>query len=59
MSALGYDNMLCAVYLVAWIATLVWYQCRRNTIDAGTAIISLQVVYSVFSIISLNDPLFS
>ena len=59
MSALGYDNILCAVYLVAWIATLIWYQCRRNTIDAGTAIISLQVVYGVFSIISLNDPLFS
>lgn len=59
MSAIGYDNILCALYLVAWIATLIWYQCRRNVIDAGTVIISLQVVYGAFSIISINDPLFS
>ena len=52
------DNILCCLYLLAWVATLAWYQYKNHAIDAGTAIISSYVVYVVFSLMSLNDTFF-
>ena len=59
MSTIVADNLLIALYLLVWIATFVWYHWRRHKFDAGSAIIGSYVVYAVFSILSLNDDLFS
>lgn len=53
------NNILAGSYLLIWILTLVWYQKKRHSTDGGTAIIATYILYSVFSIISLNDPVFS
>ncbi|MBQ2495292.1 MAG: oligosaccharide repeat unit polymerase, partial [Prevotella sp.] len=52
------DNILCCLYLLMWILTLVWYQVKNRAIDGGTAIIATYVMYAVFSILSLNDAFF-
>ena len=52
------DNILCCLYLLMWILTLVWYQVKNHAIDGGTAIIATYVMYAVFSILSLNDAFF-
>ena len=54
-----YDNILAWTYLLAWVVTLIWYQRRNPEVDAGSAIIGTYILYAVFSLISLNDTLFS
>lgn len=59
MSQTVWDNILATSYLLCWVATLVWYQWKSRVLDGGTAIISTYVLYAVFSILTLNDPVFS
>ena len=54
-----YDNILAWAYLLIWVATLIWYQRRNSSVDAGSAIMSTYILYAIFSIISINDTLFS
>ncbi len=54
-----YDNILTIFYLLAWVFTLIWYQRKERTFDAGSAIIISYVCYAFFSLLSLNDELFS
>ena len=54
-----YDNLLATLYLVAWVGTFVWYQWKYRSLDAGSAIIGTYILYAVFSLLTLNDPLFS
>lgn len=53
------NNILAFSYLFVWIATLIWYHYRVHVLDGGSAIITMYIVYAVFSILSLNDPIFS
>lgn len=53
------DILLCISYLILWIITFAWYHVKRFTMDAGTVIIGLQVIYAIFSVLTLTDPLFS
>lgn len=53
------DNLYTACYLLVWVLTFVWYHYRYRTLDAGSAIIGTYIMYAVFSLISLNDDLFS
>lgn len=55
----GMNVLLAAFYLVLWIATFVWYHFKHRSVDAGTGIIGMYIVYAVFSIMSLFDPIFS
>lgn len=59
MSQTVWDNILASTYLLCWVVTLVWYQWKSRISDGGTAIIGSYVLYGIFSILSLNDPLFS
>ena len=53
------NNILAFSYLFVWVATLIWYHHRVRVLDGGSAIITMYIVYAVFSILSLNDPIFS
>ena len=52
------DNILCSLYLLVWIITLIWYQYKNHAIDVGTAIIGSYVGYAFFSLLSINDSFF-
>lgn len=52
------DNILCCLYLLVWIITLIWYQYKNHAIDVGTAIIGSYVGYAFFSLLSINDSFF-
>lgn len=53
------DNILCAMYLALWIGTFVWYHWKHHNLDAGSAIIASYVMYAVFTILTLNEPIMS
>ena len=53
------DILLCLTYLILWIVAFAWYHVKRFVLDSGTVIIGMQVIYAVFSILTLTDPLFS
>lgn len=53
------DIILCVGYLVVWILTFVWYHVKRFTLDAGSVIIGMQVLYAIFSVLTLTDHVFS
>ena len=53
------DMVLSVGYLLLWIVTWVVYQRRRNVFDGGSAIMLSYICYAVFSIITINDELFS
>ena len=59
MDQVIYDNLLASCYLLAWGVTLVIYQYKSRTLDAGTSIIATYVMYAVFSLLTLNDIMFS
>ena len=59
MSQVIWDNILTTGYLVTWIVTLVWYQRKSHTFDGGTAIMSTYIMYAIFSLLTLNDYMFS
>ena len=59
MSQTVWDNILATSYLLCWVVTLVWYQWKSRVLDGGTAIIGTYILYAVFSLLTLNDPLFS
>lgn len=59
MSDIIKNNILTSTYLITWILTLIWYQRKNSKIDGGTAAIFFYIVYAVFSILTINDPLFS
>jgi len=53
------DNLLAVGYLVIWVLTLIWYHRRQKNVDAGSMVIGSYIAYAVFSIVTLNDDLFS
>ena len=53
------DNLYISLYLCVWVLTFIWYHLKRNCWDGGSAIIGSYIVYAIFSIMSLNDDLFS
>lgn len=53
------NNILASLYLLVWILTFIWYQRKDKSVDGGSAVIITYILYGVFSIMSLNDPLFS
>ncbi|WP_028898277.1 O-antigen polymerase [Prevotella sp. HUN102] len=59
MSEALLNNILAIGFLSVWVITLICYQFRRNIWDGGSAIITAYIIYAIFSILSLNDPLFS
>lgn len=59
MSELLYNNILTIGYLILWILTLAWYHVKRNTFDSGSFIMVMYIVYAIFSVIVINDSLFS
>lgn len=59
MNDLITNNILAFGYLALWIATFVWYHYKYQTLDAGSAIIGMYIIYAIFSILAINDELFS
>ena len=59
MSQVIWDNILTTGYLVTWIVTLVWYQRKSHKLDGGTAVMATYIMYAVFSLLTLNDYMFS
>lgn len=59
MSQIVSDNILATFYLILWIATFIWYQYKNREFDAGSAILIAYIGYAVFSLLSINDQLFS
>lgn len=53
------DNILAFGYLALWVLTFCWYHHIKKQIDAGTAIIGMYIIYAFFSILIINDNLFS
>lgn len=59
MDATLTNSLLAGGYLVLWILTLVWYQMKEHSFDGGTAIIITYIVYAIFSLITIINPIFS
>ena len=59
MDVTSINNILAFTYLFLWVATLIWYHRNVRVRDGGSAIITMYIVYALFSILSLNDPIFS
>lgn len=59
MNELVSNIVLSSLYLMAWVVTFVWYHAAKRSLDAGSVIIGMQVIYSIFSILVLIDPLFN
>ena len=59
MSEVIWNNILATGYLLIWIMTLVWYQYKSRTFDGGTAVMSTYILYAIFSLLTLNDIMFS
>lgn len=59
MNGLVTNNILSIGYLILWVATFVWYHFKYQTLDAGSAIIGMYIIYAIFSIFAINDELFS
>lgn len=53
------NNILASLYLFMWVATLIWYQRKSHFFDSGSLIITLYIIYGVFSLFSINDALFA
>lgn len=59
MSEIVLNNILSLGFLFLWIITLIGYQMIKNRWDGGSLVIVLYIIYAVFAIMTLNDPLFS
>ena len=59
MNGLVTNNILAFTYLALWIVTFIWYHFKYQTLDAGSAIIGMYIIYAIFSILAINDELFS
>lgn len=59
MSESLWNNILATMYLIIWVMTLIWYQWKSRILDGGTAIIASYILYAVFSILTINDIMFS
>ena len=59
MDQIASDNILATAYLILWVLTLVWYQYKNRSLDGGSTAIAFYVVYGVFSILTINDFVFS
>lgn len=59
MSQITSDNILATFYLLLWVVTLIWYQRKNREFDAGSAILIAYIGYAVFSLLTINDQLFS
>lgn len=59
MNDLVTNNILAFTYLVIWIATFIWYHYKYPSLDAGSAVIGMYIIYATFSILAINDELFS
>lgn len=53
------DTILSISYLLIWILTFCWYHLKVKEIDAGSFIIFMYIIYAIFSVLTINDPLFS
>jgi oligosaccharide repeat unit polymerase len=53
------DNFLAGGFLAMWVITFIFYHYKRRVIDAGTAIMSLYIIYAFFSLMSINDEVFA
>lgn|SRR5574344_130987 len=53
------NNILTVSYLLLWLITLIWYQSRVRLWDGGSAVFCTYILYAFFSILTINDPLFS
>ena len=59
MSQIVYDNILASLYLLVWIVTFVVLHRKHRRLDAMSAIMLMYIIYNVFSLLTINDPLFS
>ena len=53
------DYLLVIGYFLIWILTFVWYHIMRPVLDAGSAVIGTYILYALFSILTIDDPVFS
>lgn len=53
------NNILACGYLLLWVITFIWYHFKHHSLDAGSGIIFMYILYGIISIDSLNDPIFS
>lgn len=59
MNQIVYDNILASLYLLLWVVTFVVLHLRHRRLDAMSAIIFMYIIYAIFSLLTINDPLFA
>ena len=59
MSEIVSNNILSISYLFVWILTFIWYHHKKMVLDTGSVIMFMYILYAFFSVLSINDPLFS
>lgn len=45
--------------MLVWILTFIWYHHKKMVLDTGSVIMFMYILYAFFSVLSINDPLFS
>lgn len=53
------NTLLACGYLLLWIITFICYHLKHHSIDAGSGIIFMYILYAIISIDTLNDSIFS
>lgn len=49
-----YSHFLLILLIIAWVVTLIIYQCRKKVIDAGTILLASYAGFAVFSLLLYN-----
>lgn len=53
------DNALTLIYLLLWLITFCLYHRQNRKFDAGSLIIGLYILYSIMSLITLNNAVYA
>lgn len=59
MEEVTIDYLLVIGYFLIWLLTFACYHIMRPVLDAGSAVIGTYVLYAIFSILTIDDPIFS
>ena len=52
------SNINIALYILAWIVTIILYHIIRKTIDAGSILLFTYLIYAITSLILYNSPFY-
>lgn len=53
------SNIYLVLYIIVWVVTILLYQRRKKSFDAGSILLSSYLLYSVVSLLLYNSPFYT